>query len=201
MDRILLQQEGVRQGMMKILVNAITLSRVFLSGVFAYYILQLHGSLSVFTALFMMICATDFLDGFLARKLSASSRTGAVLDVAADFIFVLTAVIALTVVCRFPAWVAAVIILKFAEFCYTSVQFNKIGGGSRTVLLFDPLGKAAAISFFLLPYLFLLLQYYLPFISSMRVFTAVCLIVTLAALISTAARIRFLLTSRIAAAK
>ncbi len=184
-----------------VLVNAITLLRVILSGVFAYYILQPHGQILIFTVLFLLICATDLLDGFLARKLSACSRKGAAFDVAADFIFILFSVIALIAACTFPVWMAAVIVLKFIEFCYTSVQFNKISGTGRTALLFDPLGKATAISFFLLPYLFVLLQYFLPFVSAVQVFTAICLIVTLAALISSAGRVGFLLRSRLAVAK
>jgi CDP-diacylglycerol--glycerol-3-phosphate 3-phosphatidyltransferase len=184
-----------------ILVNAITLLRVILSGAFAYYIFQPHGRMLVFTVLFMLICATDLLDGFLARKLSACSRNGAFFDVAADFIFILFSVIALATTCTFPVWMAAVIVMKFIEFCYTSVQFNKISGTGRTTLLFDPLGKATAISFFLLPYLFVLLQYYLPLVGAVQVYTAICLIVTLAALISSAGRVRFLLHSRLTVAK
>jgi CDP-diacylglycerol--glycerol-3-phosphate 3-phosphatidyltransferase len=179
----------------------ITLFRVILSVAFAYYILQPHGRMLVFTVLFMLICATDLLDGFLARKLSACSRKGALFDIAADFIFILFSVIALTAVCTFPAWMAVVIVLKFIEFCYTSVQFNKISGTESMALLFDPLGKAAAIVFFLLPYLFILLQYFMPFIGAIQIFTSICLILTLAALISSAGRIRFLLNSRLTVAK
>lgn len=189
------------QGIKLLLVNMITLSRVILSGVFAYYILTSERQLFVVTMIFAAICATDLLDGFLARKLLVCSKAGAVFDVAADLFFVLTAVVTLTAVCTFPHWMAAVIALKFGEFYYTSIQFRKISGDSRKVLLFDPLGKAAAVSFFLLPYLFVVLQYFLPFACSMLIFTWICAIVAIAALLSSAGRIRFVLHSRFSMAK
>lgn len=169
---------------------------MLLSGVFTYCILSENRQMLTFTTLFVAICATDLLDGFLARKLSACSRAGAVLDVAADLVFILTAVIALTAACMFPIWMIAVIILKFGEFCCTSIQFGKTISKNQRVFLFDPLGKASAISFFLLPYLFILLQYFLPFAFSMRVFTMVCVAAALAALISSVKRIRFLYQMR-----
>ena len=194
-------KKDLYQGIRLLLVNMITLSRVILSGIFGYYILLPHQRLSVITVLFIAICVTDLLDGFLARRLSACTRTGAVFDVAADLFFILTSVTALAAACVFPVWMAAVIVLKFFEFCYTSIQFKKISGDSKATLLFDPLGKTAAISFFLLPYLFILMQYLLPFALAMQIFTGICGIVTLAALLSSAGRIRFVLHSRYSMAK
>ena len=119
----------------KTLVNAITLSRVILSGIFTYYIFLFHQELLQISILFAIICATDFFDGILARKLSVCSKQGAILDVLADFIFIFTADVALIVRGVFPIWMAAVIIWKFIEFCCTSALSKRIGDDREGVFL------------------------------------------------------------------
>ena len=47
---------------------------------------------------------SDMLDGFLARKLNAESKTGAVLDSVADFCFVACCAIRLIPVVQIPTW-------------------------------------------------------------------------------------------------
>lgn len=64
------------------LPNALTISRVFLIGPSLYFLesKQVFLSILCLTALF----STDFLDGWAARKLKASSASGAILDPVAD---------------------------------------------------------------------------------------------------------------------
>ena len=47
---------------------------------------------------------SDMLDGFLARKLNAESKTGAVLDSVADFCFVACCAIRLISIVQIPTW-------------------------------------------------------------------------------------------------
>ncbi len=55
---------------------------------------------------------TDLLDGYLARRWSISSRTGAWLDPLADKLLVGAPVITMAVLDRFPIWAAAVILVR-----------------------------------------------------------------------------------------
>jgi CDP-diacylglycerol---glycerol-3-phosphate 3-phosphatidyltransferase len=65
-------------------------------------------------ALFVTGAATDGLDGYLARRYGASSRTGQWLDPLADKILVVGPVVLLTALGRFPLWAAVVIIAREA---------------------------------------------------------------------------------------
>ena len=55
---------------------------------------------------------TDLLDGYLARRWSISSRTGAWLDPLADKLLVGAPVVTLAVLDRFPIWAAVVILTR-----------------------------------------------------------------------------------------
>ena len=82
------------------------------------------------------------LDGYLARKLHAESKIGAVLDSVADICFVVCCAIRLMPVIRIPAWlwiwagvivaiklvnqVSALIVCK--RFCFPHTKANKITG-------------------------------------------------------------------------
>lgn len=69
------------------LPNVLSLSRIGLAVAFAL----IPSSLGR-VALLVVAAATDFLDGFLARRANATSRWGALLDPITDRIFVFTAV-------------------------------------------------------------------------------------------------------------
>lgn len=63
-------------------------------------------------ALFVVAAATDGLDGYLARRYAATTRTGQWLDPLADKLLVAAPVVALTVLGRFPLWAAAIIVAR-----------------------------------------------------------------------------------------
>ena len=85
---------------------------------------------------------SDMLDGYLARKLHAESKTGAVLDSVADICFVACCAIRLFPVVQIPTWlwiwagvivaikivnqVSALIICK--RFCFPHTKANKLTG-------------------------------------------------------------------------
>jgi phosphatidylglycerophosphate synthase len=82
--------------------------------------------------LFLFSVSTDFLDGYLARKLDASSRFGAYFDATADFIFVLSLFAAFIPKGFCADWVLFVMATEFVGFVSTSLYFTKI---------YDPVGK------------------------------------------------------------
>ena len=85
---------------------------------------------------------SDMLDGYLARKLHAESKSGAVLDSVADICFVVCCAIRLIPVLQIPAWlwiwagviaaikivnqVSALIVCK--RFCFPHTKANKLTG-------------------------------------------------------------------------
>jgi CDP-diacylglycerol--glycerol-3-phosphate 3-phosphatidyltransferase len=75
-------------------------------------LLLFHGQLGSFLAafLFLLAGATDFLDGFLARRHRLVSRFGKFMDPLADKLLVSAALIMLIPLGRVPAWMAFLII-------------------------------------------------------------------------------------------
>ena len=69
------------------LPNLLSCSRIVLAGGFVVF-----GSSSARVGIIGAAAATDFLDGWLARRVHATSRWGALLDPIADRVFVLTVV-------------------------------------------------------------------------------------------------------------
>lgn len=69
------------------LPNAVSMSRLLLAAIF----LAVQNPVSRFVLL-LIASGTDFLDGWIARKQRATTRSGALIDPIADRVFVLTAV-------------------------------------------------------------------------------------------------------------
>lgn len=117
--------------------------------------LRIAGSISLlfcfvegwpFWTLYALCGLSDILDGWMARKLHAESKTGAVLDSVADIIFVACCAARLSQVFEIPVWlwiwagvivfikilnqVSALVVLK--RFCFPHTWANKLTG----ILLF-----------------------------------------------------------------
>jgi CDP-diacylglycerol--glycerol-3-phosphate 3-phosphatidyltransferase/cardiolipin synthase len=86
------------------------------------------------TALLLLAAAgaTDALDGWLARRLGATSRLGAHLDVLADVAVILGGLGACVALGVYPSWLFWLIAAMAAQFFVTT----KLG-----VVVYDPLGK------------------------------------------------------------
>lgn len=78
------------------LPNVITLARIFLVPVFVgLYMLQQEWSILAGSILFALAALTDWLDGYLARRLDQTTPFGAFLDPVADKLIVVSALIVL----------------------------------------------------------------------------------------------------------
>lgn len=120
------------------LPNAITLSRLVLCAIFVIA-MELDGTAASLVALltFSVAAATDWLDGYLARKLGLVTPLGKLLDPLADKILVCAAFVFLSVEGIAPVWVTAVIIAR--EFLVTGLRQIAVEAGQ--VLAADRLGK------------------------------------------------------------
>lgn len=78
------------------LPNVITVARILLIPVFiGLYMVQKDWSIFTASVLFALAAITDWLDGYLARRLDQTTRFGAFLDPVADKLIVVSALIVL----------------------------------------------------------------------------------------------------------
>lgn len=120
------------------LPNAITVSRLFLTAGFILFVAK-ESTWGHLTALILFIIAaiSDFVDGWLARKMNLVTPLGKLLDPLADKILVSSAFVFLTAEGLCPVWVTALIIGR--EFLVTGLRQIAIEAGQ--VLAADTLGK------------------------------------------------------------
>lgn len=120
------------------LPNAITVSRLFLTAGFILCVSQ-EGTWGHFIALILFIIAaiSDFVDGWLARKMNLVTPLGKLLDPLADKILVCSAFVYLSAAELCPVWVTTLIIGR--EFLVTGLRQIAIEAGQ--VLAADRLGK------------------------------------------------------------
>jgi CDP-diacylglycerol--glycerol-3-phosphate 3-phosphatidyltransferase len=93
-------------------LRRITYVRVVLVPVVMWLILRspIAHATGLAAALFAAAAATDFLDGYLARRWAATTTLGSFLDTTADKLLVSGVLIALVAVGRASPWVASIIV-------------------------------------------------------------------------------------------
>ncbi|SER57419.1 CDP-diacylglycerol--glycerol-3-phosphate 3-phosphatidyltransferase [Salisediminibacterium halotolerans] len=120
--------------------NQITVSRIILIPVFMFLLLVPFdwGSWAIlgadipvhhfFAALvFIIAAATDWLDGYYARKYQLVTNMGKFLDPLADKLLITAAFVSLVGLDMFPAWAAVVILTR--EFAVTGLRLVASGDG------------------------------------------------------------------------
>lgn len=101
------------------LPNWITLSRMLLAFPFLF-LLEGHGFERAATVIFAVAALTDWLDGYLARRLNLVTDLGKLLDPLVDKVLVTGALVALVARDVVPAW--SVTIVLFREFAVTGMR-------------------------------------------------------------------------------
>jgi len=76
---------------------------------------------------------TDWLDGYLARKLNQMSRLGQLLDPAADRLFILASLLGLAITAKVPWWLVVVIVGRDFMLFFTFPILAKVGYGPLPV--------------------------------------------------------------------
>lgn len=99
------------------LPTILTFSRIIL---IPFFVLITPKSPLLGITIFLIASATDFLDGYLARKSGQITKFGIILDPIADKFLVISALILLVDMVRLSAWVAIVIIVR--EFVVTALR-------------------------------------------------------------------------------
>ncbi|MDG2092895.1 MAG: CDP-diacylglycerol--glycerol-3-phosphate 3-phosphatidyltransferase [SAR86 cluster bacterium] len=94
-------------------INLLTLSRIFLGGIIFLLLTRPEGYFLTFL-LFFVAGATDYFDGYLARKYNLTSQIGEILDPIADKILIVFVLFGLAVnlTSYFIAFIASLIITR-----------------------------------------------------------------------------------------
>lgn len=122
------------------IANKLTLSRVILIPIFLIFFLvplpfgsfqightHLTVAQTIAGLLFIIASITDWLDGYLARKLHLITNFGKFLDPLADKLLVMGAFVALVDVNIIPGWMVIVILAR--EFAVTGLRLVAVGEG------------------------------------------------------------------------
>lgn len=107
------------------LPNAITLARLLLIIPLAIALEGKHNLVAL--ALFAIASGTDWVDGYLARKLNQTSALGALLDPLVDKILVTAALAGLAFQGLVPAWTVTVVLSR--EFLITGLRTAAMNAG------------------------------------------------------------------------
>ena len=130
--------------------NLITLSRIILIPLLLglYYLpdswLSEHGRNAAATLVFVLAAATDWLDGYLARRLNQMSAFGAFLDPVADKLIVVGALVALLYLNRVDMLVALIIIGREIAISALREWMAKVGQSRSVAVAF--VGKLKTLS-------------------------------------------------------
>jgi CDP-diacylglycerol--glycerol-3-phosphate 3-phosphatidyltransferase len=94
--------------------NAVSMARIAMAPVLIVMLLGEPGQLMSFVAavIFLAVALTDWLDGYLARRLNVVTTLGKFLDPVSDKIVILTALVMLVPLDRVPAWMVALILAR-----------------------------------------------------------------------------------------
>lgn len=111
--------------------NALSALRLALVPVFLWLIL-IDENLLAFSVL-AFSSFTDWLDGYLARKLNQMSRLGQLLDPAADRLFILASLLGLAITENVPWWLVFVIVGRDFMLFFTFPILAKVGYGPLPV--------------------------------------------------------------------
>lgn len=105
---------------MRITANQVTMARIFLLPV-PVYMLIYGDTLEwwVAFAIFVILGATDFVDGWMAR-IEGPTRLGSLIDPVADKIFMAAIMLSMVAIDVFPAWVVSALLSR--EFLMTALR-------------------------------------------------------------------------------
>ena len=125
------------------LPNKLTITRIRLVGVFMFFLFS-QGVVAKILALSTFVAAslTDFLDGYIAKKMNMVTDFGKLMDPIADKILVLAAFLAFVQMQLIPAWMVVIIILR--EVTITGLRLSALGRGH--IVAADDGGKHKMVS-------------------------------------------------------
>ena len=123
--------------------NSLTLLRIFLVPFLVVVLLTKFESREIVAlAIFLIATATDFFDGWLARRRGEITTLGTLLDPIADKLLISAAFISLVEMRLAPAWMVVVVVAR--EFAVTGLR--SIASAEGIVIAASGWGKAKMVS-------------------------------------------------------
>jgi CDP-diacylglycerol--glycerol-3-phosphate 3-phosphatidyltransferase len=120
------------------LPNRLTVGRLVLTIFFVGFLSSsTHWGDVIALLIFIAASVTDWLDGYLARRLNQITNFGKLMDPLADKVLVASALICLIPLHALPSWAVIVIIAR--EFLITGLR--QLAASQGVILPADPLGK------------------------------------------------------------
>lgn len=111
--------------------NAITLLRLIALPHLVYSFN--HLTISITFSIFLASILTDVIDGYVSRKLRATSKLGGYLDVIVDFLFITGIYVSFIFNGIYSPWLLLVIVFVFTQFIVSNIILKKT--------IYDPIGK------------------------------------------------------------
>ena len=125
--------------------NLLSFLRIALVPVFLWFLLDEFFLAAIAVLAFAGL--TDFLDGYLARRLNQTTKLGKMLDPVADRLYIFATLLALSSTGYVPWWLAALVILRdvlmlvslpvLASVGYRSLPVHYLGKASTFALLYS----------------------------------------------------------------
>ncbi len=125
------------------LSNKLTVSRIFLTFVFMYFLFARWSGAKYYAFLtFLTAALTDYFDGYFARKEKSITEFGKLMDPIADKILVLSAFLAFVELKLIPAWTVLIIVAR--EVTVTGLRIFALAKGK--VIEAEEAGKHKTVS-------------------------------------------------------
>lgn len=157
------KKAGILSGEVLNIPNFLSFLRIALVPVFLWLLLE-----EMFvTAITVLAIAglTDFLDGYLARKLNQTTKLGKMLDPVADRLYIFATLLALSATGYVPWWLAGLVILRDVLMLISLPVLASVGHRSLPV---HYLGKASTFA----------LLYAFPLLLMGKIFTEAAFVIT-----------------------
>ena len=133
---------------MKALPNIISIFRICLVPVFIVSYFSDAGDIKLYAAIvYSLATFSDFLDGFLARRLMASTNLGKVLDPLGDKMMTISVMICITIDAIIPIWAVLVAGIKELLMAIGGLVINKVA--QVEIPASNIIGKTSTVVFFL----------------------------------------------------
>ena len=134
--------------MIKTIPNILSIFRICLVPVFIVtYFSSTHDTKLYAVLVYALASFSDFLDGFLARKLKASSRLGLILDPLGDKLMTISVMVCITIDGIIPFWAVLIAGVKEIMMAIGGLVLHKVA--KTNIMPANLLGKTSTVVFFL----------------------------------------------------
>ena len=120
--------------------NLISFIRLLFIPIFVFVLFQ--GNNLVAAILYGLVAASDFLDGFVARKTNSVTKLGKILDPAVDSFLMIAAMLSLFIIGRLPLWVVLFIVIRYLILLAGGGLVIKLSKSRIDVLYIGKIGSA-----------------------------------------------------------